>query len=146
MIYKGKTNFHWIRLNRLTSSLSEPWCWRLVNSCVKNSVRLAPKVIFLRKSQVKSTKSQVMTLTFLWILKKVKNMTLNFFEKLLENTFWRFLLVPKGHLVNILHFWHLDSLDPFLNQNNEKKIEKIVKKVRKSNQSKSHDFDLTWLD
>jgi len=37
----------------------------------------------------------------------------------------------------------LDSLDPFLNQNNEKKIEKIVKKDRKSSQSQSHDFDLT---
>jgi hypothetical protein len=37
----------------------------------------------------------------------------------------------------------LDSLDPFLNQNNEKKIEKMVKKVRKSSQSQNHDFDLT---
>ncbi len=39
----------------------------------------------------------------------------------------------------------MDSLDPFLNQNNEKKIDKIVKKVRKSSLNQSHDFDLTWL-
>jgi len=35
----------------------------------------------------------------------------------------------------------LDSLDPFLNQNNKKKIEKILKKVRKSSQS----HDLTFF-
>jgi hypothetical protein len=35
--------------------------------------RLAPKVIFLRKSQVKSPKSQVMTLTFLKKIKKSKS-------------------------------------------------------------------------
>jgi hypothetical protein len=37
--------------------------------------RLAPKVIFLRKSQVKSPKSQVMTLIFLKKQEKVKVMT-----------------------------------------------------------------------
>ena len=43
---------------------------------LKKNARLAPKVIFLRKSQVKSPKSQVMTLTF--------------FKGRLENTFRRF--------------------------------------------------------
>jgi len=43
----------------------------------------------------------------------------------------------------LIFYTLLDSLDPFLNQNNEKKIEKIVKKVRKSSQSQCHDFDLT---
>jgi hypothetical protein len=43
-----------------------------------NERRLAPKVNFLRKSQVKSPKSQVMTLTFLKKTKKVKVMTLTF--------------------------------------------------------------------
>jgi hypothetical protein len=39
--------------------------------CYSNGIgRLAPKVIFLGKSQVKSTKSQVMTLTFLKKTKK----------------------------------------------------------------------------
>jgi hypothetical protein len=41
--------------------------------------RLAPKVIFLRKSQVKSPKSQVMTLTF---LKDVLKSRLDAFSKL----------------------------------------------------------------
>ncbi len=69
-------------------------------------------------------------------------MTLNFFEGLLENTFRPFLLVPKGHLVSILHFRHIfGQFGPFLNQYNEKKIEKIVKKVRKSSQS----HDLTFF-
>jgi hypothetical protein len=56
----------------------------------KGPPRLAPKVIFLRKSQVKSPKSQVMTLTFLKKPKKVKVMTLTFFKGCLENTFRRF--------------------------------------------------------
>jgi hypothetical protein len=65
--------------------------------------RLAPKVIFLRKSQVKSPKSQVMTLTFLKKQEKVKVMTLTFLKGPLENTFRRFLSAPIGYLINTLH-------------------------------------------
>jgi hypothetical protein len=43
--------------------------------------RLAPKVIFFRKSQVKSPKSQVMTLTFLKITGKSQSHDFDFFEK-----------------------------------------------------------------
>jgi hypothetical protein len=46
---------------------------------------LSRKSFFLRKSQVKSPKSQVMTLTFS--------------KRLFENTFRRFLQVPNGYLI-----------------------------------------------
>jgi hypothetical protein len=42
------------------------------------------------------------------------------------------LKVPKGYLINILHFYHfvilLGGWGPFLNQNNEKKLQ--IKKVQ----------------
>jgi hypothetical protein len=51
-------------------------------------------------------------------------MTLSFFKGPLENTFRRFLYVPIGYLINILHFCHTFRL---LNQNNEKKLQKMKK-------------------
>ncbi len=65
-------------------------------------------------------------------------MTLTFLKDFLKTLFDALFWLQK---VIWLIFYTLDtlldSLDPF----NEKKIEKILNKVRKSSQGQSHDFD-----
>ncbi len=89
------------------NGIEKPMCVVCGETLANSSTRLAPKVIFLRKSQV-------MTLTFLEIWIKVKKMTLNFFEGLLENTFFRFFLVSKRlfsyYCTLLTYFWTVWSL------------------------------------
>ncbi len=75
-----------------------------------DDIWLVPKFIFFRKSQV---------------------MTLTFFKGPLVNTFRRFLYVPKGYLINILHFCHSCSLlGPFFESKKRKKKWKSKSQVQ----------------